>query len=346
MRTRKFKIAVVGATGAVGGELLRLLSARAFPIEEILLFASDRSIGKSVDVPGRGLLDVRGLERGCFDSCDLVFFDASDEVSRKWVPEALEAHAWVVDNSGAFRMDDRVDLVVPEVNGEQLARRLRRETVLPGIGRLISGPNCSTVQLVLPLSVLQKHWGIKRVIVSSYQSVSGAGQRAMQELQAQAAGGERGTDSAFPHPIAWNCIPQIGTFDEQGQSSEERKIENESRKILGLPGLPITATAVRVPTLHCHAESVNVELERGYSLDEVRQVFTETSGISVVDEPQLSQYPMGVHLRGKDAVGVGRIRRDWSVANGLNLWIVSDNLIKGAALNAIQIAEGILDALA
>lgn len=347
MRSQRVRVAIVGATGAVGTELLRLLNQRSFPAAELSLFASQRSEGRKVHSNGWGELVVEVLRPGCFDACDLVFFDASDEVSRKWVPEALEAHAWVVDNSGAFRMDDRVGLVVPEVNGEELARRIRSGVVPPGLGRLVAGPNCSTVQLVLPLQILHQRWGLKRIVVSSYQSVSGAGQRAMDELRDQVVRGAewKKSESAFPHPIGWNCIPQIGSFDASGESSEERKIQSETRKILGLPDLPITATAVRVPTLHCHAESVNVELARPYEIDELRSTLARSPGIQVIDHPAESVYPTGLQSHKNDAVAVGRIRRDGSVANGLNLWVVSDNLMKGAALNAIQIAELVLDAL-
>lgn len=347
-REDALKVAIVGATGAVGRVLLAQLAQRAFPVRELVLFASGRSRGKRIQWQGREYI-VQTLEAGCFEGVDVAFFDASDAVSREWVPRAAESGAWVIDNSGAFRMAEDIELVVPEVNGEQLVRRLRTGDAARGRSRILAGPNCSTVQLVMALKPLQDRWGLERVVVSSYQSTSGAGLLAMDELRDQAratlAGEAQPAPRWFAKRVAWNCIPQIGAFDADGVTSEERKIQEESRKILGLPGLRIAATAVRVPTLACHAESVSVELERDFDLQEVRKALAGFAGVRVVDDCARGEFPTGLECHGKDEVFVGRIRRDPSCERGLNLWIVSDNLVKGAALNAIQTAETLLAAL-
>lgn len=340
------KIAVVGATGAVGRELFSILKERSYPIRELIPFASSRSVGKTLQYNGQSVV-CRELKPGCFQGVDLAFFDASDAVSKEWVPHAAEAGAWVIDNSATFRMDPNVPLVVPEVNGDLLKSRFR-----DGF-KVIAGPNCSTVQLVLPLKVLRDRWGLKRVVVSSYQSVSGAGTAAMEELCVQTGAALNESFSApksFAHQIAFNCIPQIGGFKADGYTSEEQKIMTESRKILGLSELRITATAVRVPTLSCHGESVSVECERAVTPEEARAALASQEGIVLQDTPERNIYPMGMPgeksevegASGRDAVYVGRVRADGSVENGLNFWVVSDNLRKGAALNAVQIGEFLL----
>ncbi len=351
------RIAVVGATGAVGQTLLSILAQRRLPHDEIRLFASARSEGRELPFAGR-TYRCRKLEPGCFDGITLAFFDASDAVSREWVPRAAESGAWVVDNSAAFRMDEDIPLVVPEVNGEELRDRLADEPHLNAKARIIAGPNCSTAQMVVVLKPIHSRWGLKRVVVSTYQSASGAGTAAMAELSAQARealhgpGANRTSPRAFAHRIAFNCIPHIGGFRPDGYTGEETKMIEESRKILGLPSLRITATTVRVPTFTCHGESINVECERPLSADAVRLALHGSPGVKVVDEPARNAYPMGASeempdvgvepATGKDAVYVGRIRRDESVDCGINLWIVSDNLRKGAALNAVQIGEVLL----
>lgn len=344
------KIGIVGATGAVGKELISILVSRKFPYEELRLFASARSEGKSVQISGKSYT-FRALAPGCFDGLDIVFFDASDAVSKEWVPQAAEAGAWVVDNSATFRMDPDTLLIVPEVNGHLLEQRLKKSRQeLSARERIISGPNCSTVQLVVALKPLLDRWGLKRVVVSSYQSTSGAGAAAMEELSLQIKGVFDQKPIApknFSHQIAFNCIPHIGGFKEDGYTSEEQKIIQESRKLLGIPELRITATAVRVPTLSCHGESVQVETEKPVSAHEAREVMSRQAGLIVLDDPKKNIYPMGFTsagdpveaATGKDAVYVGRIRQDYSVENGINMWVVSDNLRKGAALNAIQIGE-------
>ncbi|MCM2322202.1 MAG: aspartate-semialdehyde dehydrogenase [Oligoflexia bacterium] len=342
-------VAVVGATGAVGRELLSILDQRDFPVGELTPFASARSQGKMIPWRGRSHA-CHVLEEGCFEGVDLAFFDASDEVSRVWVPKAVAAGAWVIDNSATFRMDPDVILGVPEVNGPLLARYFENPAQAEPRSRIIAGPNCSTVQLVVALKPLHDRWRLKRVVVSSYQSTSGAGTAAMDELSAQTRGalsGQRVAPRAFPHQIAFNCIPQIGGVKDDGYTSEESKIMAETRKILGLPSLRISATAVRVPTHASHGESVNIEFEEPVSAGEARAALAAHPGIVVQDDPQKGIYPMGnpgeggavQGASGRDGVYVGRIRKDPSVENGLNLWVVSDNLRKGAALNAIQIGE-------
>ena len=347
-------VAVVGATGAVGKQLLSILSERKFPIQNLILFSSQRSLGKEVIWEGEKL-QCQVLKPGCFDGVQIAFFDASDAVSLEWVPHAAQAGAWVIDNSATYRMNPEVPLLVPEVNGHLLEDKMTsaRKTPLPPMQRVLAGPNCSTVQLVVALKPILDHWGLERVVVSTYQSTSGAGAAAMDELREQTQkvlNHSPVSPKIFAHNIAFNCIPQIGGFKEDGYTSEEQKVMAESQKILGLPRLRITATAVRVPTLLSHAESVNVECKRAFELAEVKRVLRQAPGVVLQDEPENQIYPMGNAMgservesaSGRDAVYVGRIRRDPSVEFGLNFWVVSDNLRKGAALNAVQIGEKLL----
>ncbi len=351
------KIAIVGATGAVGQQLLKILDERNFPVQTLKLFASFRSVGKTLTWKSQ-TYSCHALEKNCFAGTDLVFFDASDAVSKEWVPQAAEAGAWVVDNSATFRMEQNVLLVVPEVNGEALEKRIRSKApseFLPQ-ERIIAGPNCSTVQMVVALKPILERWGLKRVVVSTYQSTSGAGAAAMDELTANTKkflAGEKVGCQIFAHSIAFNCIPQIGGFKDDGYTSEEHKMMAEARKILDLPGLKISATAIRVPTYSSHSESINVECERSFEIEDVRHALTAQPGVILQDDPNTQVYPMGLtgegdrveSASGRDAVYVGRVRRDPSVDHGLNLWCVSDNLRKGAALNAVQIGEVLLKTL-
>ena len=287
----------------------------------------------------------------------MAFFDASDAVSKDWVPEASEAGAWVIDNSATFRLEDDVLLLVPEVNGHLLEARIAKGVKnLKPRERILTGPNCSTVQMVVALRPIRDRWGLKRVVVSTYQSASGAGSAAMDELAAQAAGvhsGKHVAPKAFAHQIAFNCIPHIGGFKDDGSTSEEQKMIAESRKLLEMPKLRLSATAVRVPTFSCHGESINVECERSMTVQEVRAALKAQAGVILQDDPTNKTYPMGLpgadsHVEGasgRDAVYVGRVRKDTSVDHGLNLWVVSDNLRKGAALNAIQIGEMLVPSL-
>jgi aspartate-semialdehyde dehydrogenase len=333
------QVGVVGATGVVGSRLLGFLQSRKFPYTSLRLFASDRSFGKKIQV-GPETYSCQKLASRCFQGLDLVFFDASDEVSRHFVPEALREGAWVVDNASVFRMQEEGFLVVPEVNGDQFRSFLEKNPRVPCV---VSGPNCVVVPLVMVLKPLLS-WGIERLVLSTYQSTSGAGNAAMQELEAQT----RSTleqkplvAKVFPHPIAFNCIPQIGSFQEDGVTSEEKKIILETRKILGRsPRMAVTA--VRVPTFFCHAQSLYLEFERFLDLSEVRKALCAQPGVLLLDDPS---YPLGVSevggAQGRDAVYVGRLRHAESPKT-LQLWIVSDNLNKGAALNAIQLGEMVL----
>jgi aspartate-semialdehyde dehydrogenase len=350
-----FVVAIVGATGAVGKELLSVLDQRKFPVRELIPFASAKSEDRLVKL-GDKSYRCQTLKKGCFKGVQIAFFDASDAVSKEWVPEATEAGAWVVDNSSTYRMEEDVPLLVPEVNGHLLEDRCRSGRKLEPRARILAGPNCSTVQMVVALKPLHERAGLKRVVVSTYQSTSGAGAAAMEELSIQTVGlfNQRSvTPRVFPHQIAFNCIPQIGGFKDDGYTGEEQKIMAETRKILGLPALKITTTAVRVPTFSCHGESINAEFERPITPEEAREALSSQPGIKVLDDPKKSIYPLGVSSEGdaveggtgRDSVYVGRIRKDSSVDNGLNLWVVSDNLRKGAALNAVQIGEVLVQSL-
>jgi aspartate-semialdehyde dehydrogenase len=352
---KKYKIAVVGATGVVGQELLQILEQRSFPVEELVLFASSRSIGKIIKFRGEDI-HCRPLVKGCFEGIELAFFDASDAVSKEWVPEATKSGCWAIDNSATFRMDSDIPLVVPEINGDLVRSKLNR-TDISARDRIISGPNCSTVQLVLTLKPLRDSFGLKRVVVSTYQSTSGAGLAATQELKDQTISflesGKITDNKLFSHQIAFNCIPHIGGFKPNGYTSEEHKIMEETKKILSLPDLRISATAVRVPTLKCHGESVNIECLTPISLDSIAKALKSQNGVVVQDETKTHTYPMGLTEptdrvesgTGKDPVYVGRIRLDESADNACNLWIISDNIRKGAALNAVQIGELIISNL-
>ncbi len=330
----QYRVAVVGATGLVGQEMLQVLKKREFPTSEIIALASKNSAGESLLLGDEEIL-VRELKEDSFQehSVDFALFATSAELSEHYVPLAASSGAYAIDNSSHFRMHPEVALVVPEVNAHELQK---------ASNRIIANPNCSTIQLVVCLQAL-KRFGIRRVVVSTYQSVSGAGAEAMTELEQQISSlfshGEA-KPSVFPHQIAFNCLPHIDRFLSNGYTKEEMKVIHESRKILGLADLAITVTAVRVPTFNCHAESVNIETEKPVSPDEARASFAE-EGIVVFDDPSKNLYPLGFSLAGRDEVFVGRVRSDESVSHGLNFWIVADNLRKGAATNAVQIAEAI-----
>ncbi len=324
-------LAVVGATGLVGREMLKILEERSFGVKGIRLFASGRSAGSTY--PFRGShVPVENLADADFTGTDVVLASAGAAVSRQFAPRAVAAGAVVIDNTSAFRMDPEVPLVVPEVNAFEIARHRG----------IIANPNCTTIQLVVALAPLHAAFGLRRVVVSTYQAVSGAGRKGIEELtrQCMALLSGRPVDiDVFPHQIAFNVLPHIDRFEEDGFTCEEHKVMSETRKILGLPDLAITATTVRVPVLNGHSESVNVTFDREPDLDEVRAVLERASGVVVEDEPMDATYPMALGISGRDEVFVGRIRRDPSAPNSLHLWVVADNLRKGAALNAVQIAE-------
>ena len=333
MKKDSYNVAVVGATGAVGEQLREVLEERQFPVGELRLLASERSAGQFLPFQGRQVrVDI--LKEDSFEDIDIGLFSAGGSVSAKFAPIAVAAGAVVVDNTAHYRMEPDIPLVVPEVNAKEIANYKNRG--------IIANPNCSTIQLVVALKPIHDAARIKRVVVSTYQSVSGAGRRAMEELSQQVAALFNGKEIAkekFPHQIAFNCIPHIDVFMDGGYTKEEWKMINETRKILGEPNLPVTATTVRVPVFCSHSESVNVETVVKLSAAETKQILREAPGVILADVPEENIYPMAIEAVGKDATYVGRIREDNSVANGLNLWVVADNLRKGAALNAVQIAE-------
>jgi len=333
MKKKRYDVAVVGATGAVGAEMIKVLEERDFPVGKMIPLASERSVGKEVCYRGKEM-PVEVLDAASFKGVDIALFSAGGDISREFVPLAAESGAVSVDNTSAFRMDPEVPLVVPEVNPEDIAGYEKR--------RLVANPNCSTIQMVVALAPLHRRSRITRVVVSTYQAVSGAGIAAMEELSKQAVAlfSQREAEvKAFPHRIAFNCIPHIGRFLPDGSTEEERKMIDETKKIMGDPSIRVAATTVRVPVFCGHSESINVEFEDPIDPEEAREILMEAPGVEVVDEVNMCRYPLPVDATGKDPVYVGRIRRDDSVANGLAMWVVSDNLRKGAALNAVQIAE-------
>jgi aspartate-semialdehyde dehydrogenase len=333
VKKAQYNVAVVGATGAVGEQMREVLEERQFPVGELRLLASERSAGQFLPFQSKQIR-VEILNEDSFTDIDLGLFSAGAGVSAKYAPIAVRAGAVVVDNTSFFRMEPDIPLVVPEVNAKEIGDYKNRG--------IIANPNCSTIQMVVALKPLHDAARMKRIVVSTYQSVSGAGRKAMEELSQQVAAlfnGKEIEKEKFPHQIAFNCIPHIDAFMDDGYTKEEWKLINETRKILNEPLLPITATTVRVPVFCSHSESVNVETERKLTATQARGLLREAPGIVVADEPQADVYPMAIDAVGKDATYVGRIRDDDSVANGLNLWVVADNLRKGAALNAVQIAE-------
>lgn len=320
------KIAVVGATGLVGGVMLQVLEERGFANEEIIAAASQKSVGKKIAFAGREL-DVVSVETAIASNCDFAIFSAGGSTSKQYAPLFAEKGTIVIDNSSAWRMDDQVPLVVPEIN----AQYIKPET------RIIANPNCSTIQMVLALSNLHKAFGIKRIVISTYQSVTGTGVKAVRQLECEQQGIE--CEKAYPYTIHENILPHGGDFLSDGYTTEEKKLVDETKKIFDNPNLQITATVARVPVKGGHSESVNVEFLKQFELSDVYNLLRSTSGVVVLDSPKDNLYPMPLVSHNKDEVFVGRIRKDHSCPNTLNLWIVADNLRKGAATNAIQILE-------
>ena len=334
-KKEKYVVAVVGATGAVGNEMVATLEEREFPVERLRLFASERSEGKSLQFEGSEI-PVETLNEDSFRGIDIALFSAGAERSKIWAPVAAQSGCVVVDNSSQWRMDPKVPLVVPEVNPHDLKWH-------KGI---IANPNCSTIQMVVVLKPIHDVARIRRVVVTTFQSVSGTGKKAMDELLQQT------TDllnfrevkcNVYPHQIAFNCLPHIDKFLENGYTKEEMKMVDETKKIMGDDSIRVTATTVRVPVFRGHSESINIETEKKLSANEAREVLSAAPGIVVFDAPEKNVYPLAIQVAGKDETYVGRIREDESIHNGLNLWIVADNLRKGAALNAVQIAEKLLE---
>lgn len=319
------KVAVVGATGMVGNVMLTVLREQNFPITELIPVASEKSVGTSVQF-GAHTYTVVNLSTAVSMKPDVAIFSAGGETSLEWAPKFAEVGTFVIDNSSAWRMDPTKKLIVPEINGDLLTTE----------DKIIANPNCSTIQLVLTLAPLHRKYGIKRVIVSTYQSITGTGVKAVQQMDNERAG--ISGEMAYHYPIDKNCIPHCDVFTENGYTKEEMKLMNEPKKILD-PAIQVTATAVRVPVVGGHSEAVNVEFNSDFNLDEVRKILHETSGITLKDDPTTNTYPMAKYAEGKDDVFVGRIRRDETQANTMNLWIVADNLRKGAATNAVQIAQ-------
>ncbi|MBI2986259.1 MAG: aspartate-semialdehyde dehydrogenase [Deltaproteobacteria bacterium] len=333
MKKEKYNVAVVGATGAVGEQMREVLEERLFPVGELRLLASERSAGQFLEFRGKQIR-VEVLKEYSFQGVDIALFSAGGSVSAKFAPIAVAAGSVVVDNTAHFRMEPDVPLVVPEVNAQEIARYKNRG--------IIANPNCSTIQMVVALKPIHDAARIRRVVVSTYQSVSGAGRMAMEELSQQVSALFNGREikkRKFPHQIAFNCIPHIDVFLDGGYTKEELKMINETRKILGEPSLRMTATTVRVPVFCGHSESVNIETEKKLTAKDVKAILREAPGVLLCDEPEKNIYPMAIDAVGKDETLVGRIREDDSVPNGINLWVVADNLRKGAALNAVQIAE-------
>lgn len=333
MKKDSYNVAIVGATGAVGEQLREVLEERQFPVAELRLLASERSAGQFLPFQNKQIrVDI--LKEDSFNGIDIGLFSAGGKVSAKFAPLATAAGVVVVDNTSHFRMEPDVPLVVPEVNAKEIARYKARG--------IVANPNCSTIQMVVALKPIHDAARIKRIVVSTYQSVSGAGRMAMEELSQQVGALFNGREikkEKFPHQIAFNCIPHIDVFLEDGYTKEEWKMIHETRKILNEPELAVTATSVRVPVFCSHSESVNVETEKKLTAAQAKALLRDAPGVLLADVPEENVYPLAIDAVGKDATYVGRVREDHSVANGLNMWVVADNLRKGAALNAVQIAE-------
>ncbi len=321
------KIAVVGATGLVGSKMLEVLNERKFPISELIPVASEKSLGKFISFQNKSII-IQSMEQAIAAKPQLAIFSAGGSVSLEWAPKFAKAGITVIDNSSAWRMDTTKKLVVPEINANELTIE----------DKIIANPNCSTIQMVVVLNPLHKKYKIKRVVVSTYQSVTGTGAKAVDQLLNERKNGSS-AQMAYKYSIDLNVIPQIDLFLENGYTKEEMKMVNETKKIMSDSSIEITATAVRIPVMGGHSESVNIEFEKEFELNEVFQILNNTKGIVVQDDPKNQLYPMPITSHNKDEVFVGRIRRDESQKNTLNLWIVADNLRKGAATNAIQIAE-------
>ena len=333
MAEKMVNVAVAGATGAVGNQMIRCLEERNFPVRSIKLLASKRSVGRELRFRG-DLFPVEELTDESFAGVDVALFSAGGDTSLKFAPLAAEAGCVVVDNSSAWRMDPEVPLVVPEVNPHAIAGYKAKG--------IIANPNCSTIQMVVALNPIHRAFGIKRIVVSTYQAVSGTGKKAVDELfdQTRAMINFLGYEKKiYPHRIAFNCLPHIDRFQDNGYTKEEMKMVNETRKILEDDRIGVTATTVRVPVFFGHSEAVNVETREKITVDAVRKILEKSPGVEVVDEPKKNRYPLATDAAGQDLTLVGRIRQDESIPNGINLWIVADNIRKGAATNAVQIAE-------
>jgi aspartate-semialdehyde dehydrogenase len=337
MGNGSYNVAVVGATGVVGHEMISVLEQRRFPVKEIKLLASTRSAGEKLEFHGEDIT-VEVLGEDSFKGVEIGLFSAGGSISEKFAPVAAKDGCVVIDNTSAFRMDPQVPLVVPEVNPQAIGQYTNKN--------IIANPNCSTIQMVLVLKPIHDAVRIKRVVVSTYQSVSGTGKEAIEELEQQTRAVFNLQEievNVYPHQIAFNCLPQIDVFLENGYTKEEMKMVNETRKIMEDDSIRVTATTVRVPVFYSHSESVNIETEKKITPQEVRDLLSKAPGVVVEDDPSLLKYPLAIYAAGRDETFVGRIREDQSIESGIDMWIVSDNIRKGAALNAVQIAEALID---
>jgi aspartate-semialdehyde dehydrogenase len=326
---KAYHIAVVGATGATGTELLRVLERRNFPVASLRAIGSSRSVGKSVRFR-EGSVPIEKLGDRSFDKIDIAFFSAGGDVSRNYVPIACQSDAIAIDKSSAFRMDPHVPLVIPEVNAEDVRQNRG----------VISNPNCTTTVMLMALYPLHRVFGVRRVFATSFQAVSGSGARGVEELRRQVtAKDSHPAPELYPHPIAFNLLPHIDSFLESGYTKEEAKMQDETRKIMHLPELPVSATCVRVPVYRAHSIAVSAEFEHSVSVDEAREILAKAPGLELADEPHSNRYPMPLSVAGRDNCQVGRVRLDCAFENGLSFWVSGDQLLKGAALNAVQIAE-------
>ncbi len=333
MAEKKFNVAVAGATGLVGSQMLACLEERKFPIADIKMLASSRSAGKTISFNGNSHV-VEELTENSFEGMDIAFFSAGGSTSKKFAPAAGRSGCVVIDNSKAWRMDKDVPLIVPEVNPHAVAGYKSK--------MIIANPNCSTIQMVVALAPIHRQAKIKRIVVSTYQAVSGTGKAAVDELDGQVrayVNGDKLDNSIYPHQIAFNCLPHIGPFLDNGYTEEEMKMVHETRKILEDDAIAVSATTVRVPVFYGHSEAVNIETEKPISPDEVKALLAKMAGVKVVDDPAANVYPLPIDAAGQDLTLVGRIRRDESIKNGIDLWVAADNIRKGAATNAIQIGE-------
>jgi len=333
MKKERYNVAVVGATGAVGNEMVSILEERNFPVDKLKLLASTRGAGTRMEFKGKSYT-VEVLNENSFAGVDIGLFSPGGSVSQKFAPIAGNAGCVVIDNTSAFRMDPDVPLVVPEVNAHAVAQYTKKN--------IIANPNCSTIQMVVALKPIHDVAKIKRIVVSTYQAVSGTGKRAIRELESQTLAiynQQEVKKEVYPHQIAFNCLPHIDVFFDNGYTKEEMKMVNETKKIMEDDSIRVTATTVRVPVFYGHSEAVNIETEKKITADEVRKILSKAAGVRVVDNPKFAEYPLAIDAAGKDETFVGRIREDESIPSGINLWVVSDNIRKGAALNAVQIAE-------
>lgn len=328
---KSFNVAIAGATGAVGAELLHVLERRNFPVKNLRPLASAKSVGRTVEFRGQAI-PVEELRENSFGDVDIAFFSAGGETSRRFAPLARDAGAIVIDNSSVFRMDPAVPLVVPEINPEDVKQHRG----------LIANPNCTTAVALMALYPLHRAFGVRRIFAASYQAVSGSGARAIAELKSQveaAAQNRSPRSDVYPHPIAFNVLPQVDSFLEDGYTKEEKKLENESRRIMHLPDFRASATCVRVPVYRAHSVAISAEFERPVSVERAHEVLAKAPGLELFDEPRAHKYPMPLDVAGQDNCRVGRVRRDCAFDNGLAFWVCGDQLLKGAALNAVQIAE-------